>query len=567
MRIESRRVFQVAGTLLLGAGFAACSDNTEPQPPVTVDAPTNLTATATSATAIRVTWNQVSGADSYELDRSPGGGNFATIQTGLTSTFFEDTGLQPSTQYSYQVRAVKGTTKSSNSGGASATTLAEGPKATTVTGVPLSRTFYADTVYTLSGYVKVSNGATLTVQAGTTIIGDTLVPGSSLWILRGSKIEANGTATDPIVFTSARSPGNRRPGDWGGIIIVGNAPVNRTADPIFTEGPTGAAENYAGGTDFNDSSGHLTYVRVEFAGYDVSNGGGQELNAISSYAVGRGTTYDYVQALAGLDDSFEFFGGGPDIRHMVSFETGDDHYDFTEGFRGRGQFLIALQTTVLQPAPGTGTVSSDPRGFEGDGCEIDKAGCTFANPPYTKPVWANFTVIGPGTGVFSTTDGNGAVVRRGAAADFVNGIIARWPGVGISIRDPESKTLLDADSTVIRNVYLVENGSNFESPAKNFGFVVADSAGQWNVSEALMAAVFTGALPTSGTDVTEANLNLGLVAGSPAVNGGLASFAGTPLAPRVTSFFGADMPATSYVGAIDPAGPAWYAGWTRWYRN
>ncbi len=571
MRMDSGRFFRLAGALLLGAGFAACSSNdvvNPPPPPPTVDAPTGVAAAATSTTSIRVTWNQVSGADSYELDRSAAGGGFATIQTGLTSTFFEDTGLAPATAYTYEVRAVSGGVKSSNSTAAPATTLAEGPKVATVTGLPLSRTFYADTVYTLSGYVKVSNGATLTIQAGTRIIGDTLVPGSSLWILRGSQIIADGTASDPIVFTSARSPGNRKPGDWGGVIIVGNGIINRTANPIFTEGPVGAAENYAGGTDFNDSSGHLKYVRVEFAGYDVSNGGGQELNSISSYAVGRGTTYEYVQSVAGLDDSFEFFGGSVDIRHMVSWESGDDHYDWTEGFRGRGQFLIGLQTSVIQPVPGTGTTSSDPRGFEGDGCEIDKAGCTFANPPFSKPVWANFTVIGPGTGVFSATDGNGAVIRRGSAADMVNGIIARWPGVGISIRDAESNALVGNDSTWIRNLYLVDNGSNFEPANVNFGHVISDNAVAWNVTEGTLGNVFAGALPTSTTTVDESNLNIWLSAGSAASTAGLSDFTGTPLAPRVTNYFGADMPATTYIGALDPtAATPWYAGWTRWYRN
>jgi len=571
VRMDSGKLFRLAATLLLGTGFAACSSNNvvnPPPPPPTVDAPTGVNASAVSETSIVVTWNQVSGAESYELDRKAGSGSFSTIQTGLTATAYTDNGLTPGTTYAYQVRAVEGTVKSSNSTSASATTLAEGPKVATVTGIPLSRTFYSDTVYTLSGYVKVSNGATLTVQAGTKIIGDTLVPGSSLWILRGSKIMANGTVDAPIVFTSARSAGNRKPGDWGGIIIVGNSLINRTASPIFTEGPVGAAEDYSGGTDFNDSSGNLTYVRVEFAGYDVSNGGGQELNSVSSYAVGRGTTYDYVQSVAGLDDSFEFFGGGPDVRHLVSWESGDDHFDWTEGARTRGQFLFALQTSVIQPVPGTGTTSSDPRGFEGDGCEIDKAGCTFANPPYSQPVWANFTVIGPGAGVFSTTDGNAAVVRRGSGGNFVNGILARWPGVGFSIRDAESKTLLDADSLYIRNVYLVENGANFESPAKNFGFVVGDSASQWNVTEATMGNVFAGVLPTSATTVTESNLNAWLAGGTAAATAGLTSFAGTPLAARTTNYFGGNMEATSYLGAFDPAaGSLWIAGWTRWYRN
>jgi Fibronectin type III domain len=567
MRIGSRTFLLLASGALCSALVAGCSSDSTSEPE-TLSAPSGVQATATSTTTVRLTWSQVATATGYEVDRAEGSGAFSTVGTALSGTFFEDTGLEAGTAYRYQVRAVKGTTKSSSSPESSVTTPAAGPKVAAVTGIPLSRTFYADTTYILSGYVKVSNQATLTIQAGTKVVGDTLVPGSSLWILRGSKIMANGTAANPIVFTSMRSAGNRAPGDWGGIIIVGNAPINRTANPIFTEGPTGAAENYAGGNDFNDSSGSLTYVRVEFAGYDVSNGAGQELNTVSSYAVGRGTTYDYVQAVAGLDDAFESFGGGQDMRHMVSFETGDDHFDWTEGFQGRAQYLLALQTTVLTPRPGTGTVSSDPRGFEGDGCEIDKAGCTFANTPYSMPVWANFTVVGPGDGVFSTTDGNGAVVRRGSAANFVNGIIARWPGVGISVRDAESKALMDVDSLWVRNVFLVENGSNFEPAGKNFGSILSNNAAAWNITEATMANVFAGAIPTSAMTVTTANLNLALASGSAAATAGLHSFAGTPIAARVTNFFGASMPATAYVGAIDPsAATKWYEGWTNWVRN
>jgi hypothetical protein len=224
---------------------------------------------------------------------------------------------------------------------------------------------------------------------------------------------------------------------------------------------------------------------------------------------------------------------------------------------------------VLTPRPGTGTVSSDPRGFEGDGCENDKAGCTYANAPYSMPVWANFTVVGPGDGVFSTTDGNGAVVRRGGAANFVNGIIARWPGVGFSIRDDETKALMDSDSLYIRNVVLAENGSNFEAPkAGRFGDVVGDSATAWNVTESTLADLFDGTLPTGATAVTDANLNILLKSGAAAATGGMSSFAGTPLAARVTNFFGGDMPATSYIGAADPAATIqWYEGWTNWVRN
>jgi hypothetical protein len=435
------------------------------------------------------------------------------------------------------------------------------PKAATLSGdITSDRTLFADTLYTLSGFVKVQNGATLTIQPGTKIVGDTTTVGSSLWILRGAKIDAQGTPDEPIVFTSAREVGNRKPGDWGGIIIIGNGKINRTADPIFTEGPTDVSQNYAGGTDNDDDSGTLKYVRIEFAGYDVSNGGGQELNSLSSYAVGRGTTYDYIQSMAGLDDSFEFFGGAVDATHLVSYESGDDHFDFTEGYQGRGQYLIALQTKVIQPRSGAGTLSSDPRGFEGDGCEKEKTGCTFANTPYTMPVFANFTVIGPGAGGFgpSITDGNGAVIRRGGGAVLVNGIIARWPGVGISIRDAESKSLLDVDSLMVRNVILAENGSNFEAAGSNFGSLLDDPANDiQSLTEAGSADALFASLNTASLDFTPST-------GSAARSGGLTSFPEI-IANRVRSIAnraGTDMQATSYIGAVDPAGEKWFQGWT-----
>jgi hypothetical protein len=573
MRPNASRLLALTSAALLGGLLTACSSDSSsttptPTPP---SAPSGVTATPQGQTSMLVTWNQVADASSYEVDRAEGTGSYANVASGLTATAYTDTGLNSATTYSYVVRAKNSDGTSANSNPGSGTTDApqqQGPKVANVTGIPLDRTFYADTLYRLQGYVKVSNGATLTIQPGTKIVGDTLVTGSSLWILRGSKMIAEGTADRPIVFTSERSVGNRTPGDWGGLIFVGNGLINRTASPIFTEGPTGAAEDYSGGTDFNDSSGSLKYVRVEFAGYDVSNGGGQELNSISNYAVGRGTTLDYIDLVAGLDDGIESFGGAGDYRHVVSWNTGDDHFDWTEGFQGRAQYLIAIQTAVLQPRPGTGTVSSDPRGFEGDGCEIDKAGCTFANTPYSMPVWANFTVIGPGPGVFSTTDGNGAVIRRGAAANMVNGIIARWPGVGISIRDQESMNLVTADSTFIRNVVLAENGSNFEPAGKNFGSIVGDSASVWNVTQSALADLFQGPLPSGGTVPTDATLGILLKSGAAAAAGGLADFTGTPLLGRVQNYFGGTMPATSYIGAADPsASTQWWQGWTMFANN
>ena len=565
MNFLRKRFLTLASAALLAVTVAACDDD-----PVDVDplvAPTGLTATSPTPTSTLVTWSQVDGATSYELDRATGAGALATIQASLTATAFNDSGLTPSTTYRYVVRAVRGTEKSASSAEVSVTTGAVGPKVATLTGVPTSRTLYADTVYTLSGYVKVSNNATLTIQPGTRIVGDSAVAGSSLWILRGSKIMAQGTAAAPIVFTSARAVGNRSPGDWGGIIIIGRALINRTGTQIFTEGPVGAAENYAGGTDAADNSGVLKYVRVEYAGYDVSNGSGQELNSISMYAVGSGTQLDYVQTVSGLDDSFEWWGGGADVGHLFSFESGDDHFDWTEGFRGRGQFMVALQTDVVVPRPGTGTTSSDPRGMEGDGCDPAISGCVTSQMPFSMPTFANFTLVGPGTGVFSTSDGNGMVLRRGTGGFFVNGIVARWPGTSISVRDAQTNVLFTADSLYFRNLVVAGNGANFEAVGANFGSKLNDNKTAWSVTELGLDATFQGTLPTKTTTVTAATVNITPVAGSAAATGGLTSFAGTPFAGRTASYLGGTLSGTSYRGAAPADGTRWWDGWTSFERK
>lgn len=563
MRFYARKALAFAAAVLLAGTVSACDDDSSGSDDLTP--PLGVTATVLSQTSIRVSWITVPGATGYQVERAAAGGQFAQVGTAQ-GTFYEDANLTASTEYRYRVRATNGSRASEYSSEVSGTTSAAPPKVRTLAGfIGANTTLYADTTYILSGYVKVTNAATLTIQPGTRIVGDTTTPGSSLWILRGSRIIAEGTAQNPIVFTSQRAAGNRRPGDWGGLVIVGNAPINRTASPIFTEGPVGAREDYSAGTSFNDNSGSLKYVRIEFAGYDVSNGSGQELNSISMYAVGRGTRLEFVQSMSGLDDSFEWFGGAADGRYLVSYESGDDHFDWTEGYQGRNQFLIALQSAVIQPRPGTGTLSSDPRGFEGDGCENDKPGCTFANTPLSSPVFANFTVIGPGAGVFAATDGSGAVLRRGTAGSLVNGVIARWPGVGISVRNAESDALRALDSLMVRNVHLAANGSNFEPAGTNFGANLNNPAYSITTG-ATLDGLFT-ALPAAGTAPTTATLDFAPAAGSALSAGGMATFAGTPLAGRVNSYFGGTLSGTAYRGAVDPAGTKWWQGWTNYARN
>jgi hypothetical protein len=428
-----------------------------------------------------------------------------------------------------------------------------------------SRTLYADTVYTLRGFVKVANGAVLTIQPGTKIIGDTTVVGSSLFVLRGARIEAAGTAASPIVFTSARAPGSRAPGDWGGLVVVGNATVSRTS--VIVEGsdanvPNGGAPgvSYSGGTTDTDNSGTLQFVRVEFAGYGVAQDA--ELNSFTFASVGSGTTLDHLQALAGLDDSFEWFGGTVDARYLVSYEAADDHFDASEGFRGRVQFLLGLQSTVLQPRPGTGFVASDPQGFEIDGCAGTGCADLQNSTPFNMPLFANFTLIGPGPNVLPPSGGVGMVIRRGSGGVWVNGIVGRW-SVGVSVRDATTDARRQADSLNLRNTLLVQNtahldpsGANFTQQA-NFAGSGLDSL----ASGVTASSVFTNLAP-NGTLPSLATLDWSLAAASPARTGGLNPFTG-----RILARAGSYVVPTSYRGAADPNGTKWWEGWTVYSRN
>src|SRR5690606_34078631 len=182
---------------------------------------------------------------------------------------------------------------------------------------------------------------------------------------------------------------------------------------------------YSGGTDNTDNSGTLRYVRVEYAGYAPAQDA--ELNSFTFAAVGSGTTMEYLQAHNGLDDAFEWFGGAVDGRYLVSYETGDDHFDMSEGYSGRLQYLIAYQSKLLDPRPNAGGVASDPQGFEIDGCGSNAGGgCDngYNSTPFTSPVVANFTMIGSAAGRVGSTGGYGMALRRGTAGHCVNGSIA-----------------------------------------------------------------------------------------------------------------------------------------------
>jgi hypothetical protein len=542
-------VFFRTVALAAALGFAAAcgdddGDGNGPSEPAT---PTGLAA-ALGDGSIEVTWNAVDDATSYVLQRNEDGGAFAQVGGSLTATTFTDTDVEEGIEYGYQVAAVNAIGTSPFS--ATVTATPEGPAVRTIDAdITDDLTLFADTTYTLQGFVKVTDGATLTIEAGTTILGDAGTPGSSLWILRGARIDAQGTEDAPIVFTSSNAAGSRAPGDWGGIVIVGNGIINRSG-VVFTEGPTEEAEDYGSGTDNTDDSGILRYVRIEFAGYDVSFGNNTELNALSSYAVGSGTTYEYIEALAGLDDSFEFWGGAVDSRYLVSYESGDDHFDTSEGHVGRHQFLIGFQSTRLEPAPGAGEVATDPQGFEMDGCAGTGCDAGTRSEPFTNPIFANVTIVGNPTEP-QTSGGRGIVLRRGHLGFLSNLIVANWANFALSVRDT-SVTLADRDSANIVNAVLAGNGAAYEAstdPVFSEGDFETLFAGDNHRTAAAATDVITSVTAGSfdWTPIGDAVSGCNTVA--------------IPAGYDVTNYFGGTLTLPAYCGAVAP-GEAWYEGWT-----
>jgi len=576
----SLRLRAAATALVTAFGLAACSS----------DSPSGPTTPANGTLALTVS-GLPTGANAAVTVTGPG--SYSQTATGSTSltvapgtyTVAAAQVVSNNVRYNATVTGSPATvTSSATSTVTVAYTVTANPTVVISGSVAANRTLTADTNYVLRGFVYVNSGATLTINAGTRIVGDTTALGSALFVLRGARIVANGTETAPIVFTSQRSAGNRSPGDWGGLIIVGNARNNRTGT-IIVEGSDGSVVGanpagvvYTGGTNDADNSGTLRYVRVEFAGYATLQDA--ELNSFTFAALGSGTTLEYLQSMSGLDDSFEWFGGTVDGKYLVSYEAGDDHFDGSEGYRGRNQFLIAYQSTFITPRAGAGAVSADPQGLEIDGC--NGGGCTApsgANAQsagrdqglWNMNTFANFTLVGTGATTTPTNGGVGVVLRRGTGGHYFNGVIARSARQAISMRDSTTNNRFLADSLIVKNNYLAENGVQnggvVFDPAggTNFGqqtaFAARNQINEVAASTVTAASLFTAlpATPTNG-----ASFDWSPATGSPIATGGLSTFTADPL---IAARAGTYITGTAYRGAAAPGGTKWWANWTNYARN
>ena len=325
--------------------------------------------------------------------------------------------------------------------------------------ISTNTTWSADKIYLLKGFVYVTEGATLTIQPGTIIKGDKLTK-SSLIITRGSKINATGTVDKPIVFTSNQPAGSRNTGDWGGLILLGKAPVNQPGGEVIIEGGLtatngGLASKYTtyGGTVSADNSGVLKYVRIEYGGVPFAPD--NEINGLTLGGVGNGTVMDYIMVYRAGDDSFEWFGGTVDAKHLISVGGLDDDFDTDFGFSGNVQFGLAQRYPSIADISGS-------NGFESDN---DASGSNFT--PTTSAVFCNMTIVGPRTTPSLTINANyqhGAQIRRSSSISIYNSIIADYVE-GIYIDDTKivsggvktSDRLLGASPTLFFKNNIVYN--------------------------------------------------------------------------------------------------------------
>lgn len=292
----------------------------------------------------------------------------------------------------------------------------------------------------LDGWVYVDDGATLTIAAGTVIRG---TEKSGLIIQRGGKIIAEGTSQSPVVFTSNQGAGLRSNSDWAGLVICGKGINNLNGGSGIAEGGIGAPY---GGTDNADNSGILKYVRIEFPGYEVATG--SEVNGLTLYCVGSGTTIDYVQVTNSGDDAFEWFGGAVNAKHLISYRTEDDDFDTDNGFVGMVQFgLIARDSSIVD--------SDTANGFESDN---DASGSN--NNPKTNALFSNISGFGPSannsTPVNLRTnhnEGSTMRIRRNSRLQVYNSVLAGF-GRGLRLESEKGWASAAYDSLTVQNTII-----------------------------------------------------------------------------------------------------------------
>lgn len=413
--------------------------------------------------------------------------------------------------------------------------------------------------YTLKGWVYIANGATLTIEPGTIIKGDKATK-AAIIAERGGKLYAQGTATQPIIFTSGQPAGSRKPGDWGGIILCGKATNNQTEMQI-----EGGPRTKHGGNDDADCSGAIQYVRIEFAGYPFDTD--KEINGLTFGSVGSGTQIDHVQVSYSNDDSYEWFGGSVNCKYLVAYRGWDDDLDTDNGFHGKVQFGLVIRDPKIAD-------KSQSNGFESDNCADGSA-----VSPYTTCIFSNITFVGPrmdptfqnttdyiNGGSLFPNNGSGLgkfqaaiQIRRNSRLNCYNTLAIGYP-IGL-ILDNEKGNSQNAATTgllKLQNIWFANMGVTGTDANKCYNDVLVtgyDSQSQPifdNTQKSFSSTFFTA---QNGNKVlSDCSSLVGINGYTPIANSQLLTAA---------SFNGLDSWFTqvSYVGAFS-ANDTWLNGWT-----
>lgn len=387
----------------------------------------------------------------------------------------------------------------------------------------------ADRTWVLDGIVYVEDGARLTIEPGTRIEGR---PGSALVVTRDASLHAAGNADMPIVFTSGQPQGTRAPGDWGGVVLLGSAPVNQ-ADAHIEGVPANDTRGSFGGDDADGSCGVLEYARIEFAGFEVY--ANNELNGLTLGGCGSGTIIRHVQVHRSLDDGVEMFGGIADLRHVLITGAGDDSLDWDWGWRGRVQFLIAQQ----HPNSGDNAFEADNNGGQHDA------------EPMSEPVMYNVTLVSPRS---HTRHHRAMTLREGTGGNFHNVLMHGFSGEAVDIKDAVTVANLDNGRLTFQALAINDIGgrgiSYFEAEsgeADDDGGL--DEAGYFRDTVGARFAVD----PQFSRDVSS-------TVNPDFAPGGTSSLKDGAVAPPQGEFWDE---AALYIGAIRPgAARDWTDGWT-----
>ena len=368
-------------------------------------------------------------------------------------------------------------------------------------------------VVKLMNKVYVKNNATLTIAPGTIIRGDKLTQGTLL-ITRGAKIIADGTAANPIVFTSNEAVGARNEGDWGGLVLLGLAKNNQPGGVANIEGIVPTTDSQFGGNFDNDNSGTLRYVRIEFAGIALEPN--KEINGVTFGSVGNQTIVDYVQVSFSGDDSFEWFGGTVNCKHLIAYRGIDDDFDTDFGYRGKIQFFMSIRDKDMSDAAG------DSNCFESDN---DAAGSTAQ--PKTAPIFSNGTIIGAkGNGTIALPTGEkfekAFRLRRNTATSVFNTLVTGWEkGLSIEgtavVNNVNSDTLVfghNSLSNFIANTNTIYNAGTSGGAASTAAFYLSFMGPDGNDTTATLAQINWVNLFTALGVTPDARLAAGSVAAS-----------------------------------------------------